>query len=65
MGNFLAPIQQNEYAIVVQKVQAMTEGQLDALYAHLYPKYLAKMEAEAKNKENEGPEGAKKLPTYD
>ena len=51
MVNFLAPIKQEEYPVVVQKVQAMTEGQLDVLYAGLYQKYQAKMEAEAKNKQ--------------
>jgi hypothetical protein len=46
MINYLTPISKTDYPIIVQKVMAMTEGQLDATYAQLYKKYLVKVEEE-------------------
>jgi hypothetical protein len=46
MINYLTPIGKNDYPIIVQKVMAMTETQLDTTYAQLYKKYLVKVEEE-------------------
>ena len=44
MINFITPISQEEYPIIVQRITSMTENQLDGLYAQLYKKYELKMQ---------------------
>lgn len=60
--NCLAPIKEEEYAIVVQKIQSKTESQLDVLYAGLYEKYQQKMQEEARLQK---PPPQETVPTYD
>jgi hypothetical protein len=43
MINYLSPITEQDYPVIVQKIMAMTEPQIDATYAQLYKKYLIKV----------------------